>query len=493
MKSSLMRQLSLCAMVFALFAFTQNSANAQNWYIPFDFGASATEPAVNAADAPPGYYFADQACIQTVIDADDFCITDDWDTFCQDAYLTCLGCTELTWYIPVMPNTGPAVYNCVAPAGYYAPDQTCVLTVVLADDFCTDNNWDGFCNSTYETCAFGCDAEWHIPIIAGNGPAVLDCAPPAGYYTPANQTCVASTIESDTFCLTGTWDGLCQDSFEGCAFGCDAQWHIPYNTDGSLLPVYDCDAPAEYITPDQTCIEQTLTDDNFCLVSGWDQICQDAYELCFFGCDAEYYIPLAVGSGPAVLACPGTEPFGYWNPDQFCIQDVINNDAYCVETAWDATCQSTFELCAYGCFDAQWYLPGEGTSGPAVLACAGSEPAGYEVAVNQDCAESTIAGDPFCVETNWDAFCQSTYEGCYIGCTYPWACNYNPTASEEDGSCGEPGCTDPAALNYNASAACDNGLCVFEGSSCTGDLNGDGIVGTSDLLEFLAAFGNVCL
>ncbi|MDG1780497.1 MAG: hypothetical protein P8H59_06085, partial [Flavobacteriales bacterium] len=121
MKSSLMRQLSLCAMVFALFAFTQNSANAQNWYIPFDFGASATEPAVNAADAPPGYYFADQACIQTVIDADDFCITDDWDTFCQDAYLTCLGCTELTWYIPVVPNTGPAVYNCVAPAGYYAP------------------------------------------------------------------------------------------------------------------------------------------------------------------------------------------------------------------------------------------------------------------------------------------------------------------------------------------------------------------------------------
>ena len=51
------------------------------------------------------------------------------------------------------------------------------------------------------------------------------------------------------------------------------------------------------------------------------------------------------------------------------------------------------------------------------------------------------------------------------GCTYDFACNYNPQAAFDDGSC--------------------------ELTSCAlqGDLDGDGAVTTSDLLAFLGVFG----
>ena len=47
------------------------------------------------------------------------------------------------------------------------------------------------------------------------------------------------------------------------------------------------------------------------------------------------------------------------------------------------------------------------------------------------------------------------------GCTDPIACNYDPTANVDDGSCTYPGCTDPLALNYDSTAACDNGSCIY--------------------------------
>lgn len=82
------------------------------------------------------------------------------------------------------------------------------------------------------------------------------------------------------------------------------------------------------------------------------------------------------------------------------------------------------------------------------------------------------------------------------GCTFVLACNYNPEATQDDGSCTYQecqGCTFPEATNYDATALIEDGSCVIpEPASCTGDVNGDSIVSTLDLLDLLSVYGNSC-
>ena len=61
------------------------------------------------------------------------------------------------------------------------------------------------------------------------------------------------------------------------------------------------------------------------------------------------------------------------------------------------------------------------------------------------------------------------------GCTIEEACNYDPTAITEDGSCDFDcvGCTDSAACNFDPAATLDNGLCDYcfcgdDTSTCSG-------------------------
>jgi hypothetical protein len=75
-------------------------------------------------------------------------------------------------------------------------------------------------------------------------------------------------------------------------------------------------------------------------------------------------------------------------------------------------------------------------------------------------------------------------EGCgsqVLGCTYPDACNYNPDATQDDGSCQFiNGCTDPNACNFQENACIDNGSCIFPG--CMNELacNYDPAAGCDD-------------
>jgi hypothetical protein len=84
---------------------------------------------------------------------------------------------------------------------------------------------------------------------------------------------------------------------------------------------------------------------------------------------------------------------------------------------------------------------------------------------------------------------QETY-----GCKETIACNYNSSATIDDGSCEYTscaGCTYVGAENFNPLATRDDGTCVFA-ASCVGDFNDDGTVGTADLLVFVAAYGGSC-
>ena len=82
------------------------------------------------------------------------------------------------------------------------------------------------------------------------------------------------------------------------------------------------------------------------------------------------------------------------------------------------------------------------------------------------------------------------------GCTFVLACNYNPDALQDDGSCTYEecsGCTWSEALNYDPAALIDDGSCELDlEEPCYGDLNGDGVVSTLDLLDFLTVYGEVC-
>ncbi len=82
------------------------------------------------------------------------------------------------------------------------------------------------------------------------------------------------------------------------------------------------------------------------------------------------------------------------------------------------------------------------------------------------------------------------------GCTYINALNYENIATSDDGSCvfdsQELGCTYELAINFNNDAEIDDGSCQFENLECQSDLNGNGSVGSSDLLIFLADYGILC-
>ena len=88
-------------------------------------------------------------------------------------------------------------------------------------------------------------------------------------------------------------------------------------------------------------------------------------------------------------------------------------------------------------------------------------------------------------------------DGALPGCTNPLACNFNPLAAANDGSCVLAGCgTCPADLDGSGIVNVGDLLLFLGGFPCTGDcpgdLDGDGTTGVPDLLLFLSAFGEEC-
>jgi hypothetical protein len=81
------------------------------------------------------------------------------------------------------------------------------------------------------------------------------------------------------------------------------------------------------------------------------------------------------------------------------------------------------------------------------------------------------------------------------GCTHPDDPSFSPFA-EDDERCGPGpwvGCTSSEAVNYDANAFFDDGSCEWdEGNNCPQDLDFDGMVGVSDILDVLSFFGLVC-
>jgi hypothetical protein len=74
------------------------------------------------------------------------------------------------------------------------------------------------------------------------------------------------------------------------------------------------------------------------------------------------------------------------------------------------------------------------------------------------------SGEPITICTYFNS-CQACALQNVPGCTDPNACNYNATATVNDGSCAYPGCTNPEAINYDSNAGCSDGSCICRASS----------------------------
>jgi len=76
---------------------------------------------------------------------------------------------------------------------------------------------------------------------------------------------------------------------------------------------------------------------------------------------------------------------------------------------------------------------------------------------------------------NYDSIATCDDGSCVLpdGCTDSMACNYDSSATCDDGSCVLPdGCADSTACNYDSTATCDDGSCLSPGDECDdGDSN----------------------
>jgi len=139
------------------------------------------------------------------------------------------------------------------------------------------------------------------------------------------------------------------------------------------------------------------------------------------------------------------------------------------------------------------------------------------------CDEMETAGCTDTVACNYQAGFSDDDGSCEYttcaGCTDATGCNYWSDATIEDGSCDYPpfaydcdgscnndlnlngicdeleyeGCMYIFSCNYDSEANMDDGSCEVDSCACPGDLNGDGEVDVSDLLDFFQLWGNICV
>ena len=106
-----------------------------------------------------------------------------------------------------------------------------------------------------------------------------------------------------------------------------------------------------------------------------------------------------------------------------------------------------------------------------------------------------VTGECDCTDLDLDGVCDE-FE--MQGCTYPNACNFDSGATEDDGSCIFicPGCTDAEACNYDASALQENGTCIYSvdlcgqdhldcNCECISDTDSDGICDEAEVVGCL--------
>lgn len=118
------------------------------------------------------------------------------------------------------------------------------------------------------------------------------------------------------------------------------------------------------------------------------------------------------------------------------------------------------------------------------------------------CDELEVLGCTLEVAFNYNPLATDDDGTCKVfGCADESAVNFDPLVTDQDTSCqylctGLAGCTYPGADNFDPNANCDDGTCTFscpvQSGSCVLDHDGNGLIGANDLVYFLGWYELPC-
>ncbi|MEC7653864.1 MAG: hypothetical protein VX548_02855 [Bacteroidota bacterium] len=310
-------------------------------------------------------------------------------------------------------------------------------------------------------------------------------------------------------------DGSCVDSVGGCTDEAACNYNSNANTnDGSCTYIAEgaCDCDGNVLDCAGVC-GGTATAPEF-TTSSTNANCN------------------GLGSASVNTNCGGSTSISITTDLPANFYDVVFNNVETNETVYLATWAPSIEL-SPGTWEFDGVYDIMGGCGEILLLVNGSEQfvgfgcgyatvSGTLTVEDEDCSVSWEGPNGF---TSTDASLSGLEAGDYtVTVTNTDGCSTSETVTisddsvfDECGVCGGDnstctGCANSDAVNYNESATIDDGSCLFDQSyvdstfdagvasvdcsefenDCPADLDGDGAVSTSDLLEFLSSFGLIC-
>ena len=411
-----------------------------------------------ACNYDPNAIFDDGSCVLGGVDLTISILTDNYPA-------------EISW------NVVSAAGDTVATGGAYEEQLTEYAEQLCLDEGCytftiVDSYGDGIC-CQYGEGAYSISSQGVVLATGGeyedNESTDLCLGPGFGCTDPLACNYDAEATSDDGSCDFASCSG-CTDP-DACNYDPSAT-----QDDGSCGDIDDCGVCAGdnstcsgCTDPDACNFDETaLFDDGSCVLGG------AAFTLTMYDTYGD-------GWNGNSLTIAG---------EQYCFPDFLGD---CASTdVWTVYADSvTYELCidTSDCleivFNADGLYIGETSwdiadASGAVLASGGAGESGFAGDCGFGCTNPDACNyDP--EATGDDGTCDFDC----LGCTDPDACNYDATATQDDGSCqanddcgvcgGDntscAGCTDPAACNYDETASIDNGSCLSSDDCgvCGGD------------------------
>lgn len=358
-----------------------------------------------------------------------------------------------------------------------------------ADDCVGNLDACGICNGPGEIYDCGC---FIIPSgdcdCNGNQPDALgECGGDCPSDVDGDGICDTLEIPGCTDISACNYDGSATDDDGSCSFAADG-----FDCNGNCLNDSDGDGVCE---ADEI---PGCTDESAC---NYDNYATDNDGTCTFAVEGLDCDGICLNDADADGICDGDEISGCTNGLACNYNPAATDDDGSCEMASCSGCTNE-SACN---FDPGATLDNDSclVPGPCEVCNGETDIISSDTDGDGVCDDDEVSG---CTNPDADNFNPDASEDdgtCKIfGCTDPNADNYNSIATDEDGLCeylciGYSGCAYPDAENFDPNVDCDNGSCTFDCSTPTGscvlDYDGNGIIGSADLVYFLGWYELECV